>query len=218
LILDGELFITGRHKEILFVNGQNYYPHDLERIAEAFAGLELGKVVMAAARPASGDTELLLAFVLHRGDMGDFVPLARMLARTLSEQAGLQLDAIVPVRRIPKTTSGKVQRHLLEQDYLGGVFAAELAELERLGGVPDAAAAADGIIESQLRTICESELEGRRIDVDESLFDLGASSIKLIAIHERIERLWPGLVEVTDIFEHPSIGALSAFIQAKVSA
>ncbi len=34
LMHDGELFVTGRLKEILFVNGQNYYPHDLEHIAE----------------------------------------------------------------------------------------------------------------------------------------------------------------------------------------
>ena len=34
----GELYITGRHKEILFVNGQNYYPHDLEAVALAVPG------------------------------------------------------------------------------------------------------------------------------------------------------------------------------------
>jgi acyl-CoA synthetase (AMP-forming)/AMP-acid ligase II len=218
LIHEGDLYITGRHKEILFVNGQNYYPHDLERIAEAVPGLELGKVVVAGARPRGSETELLLVFVLHRGEISEFVPLARQVARVLGEQAGLELDAVVPVRRIPKTTSGKVQRHLLEQEYLAGAFDAELAELERLGGAAGHAGLAGGAIEQQLRTICETELEGRSIDVDESLFDLGASSLKLIAIHERIERLWPGLVEVTDIFEHPSIGALSAFIESKAAA
>jgi len=73
-------------------------------------------------------------------------------------------------------------------------------------------------IEQQLRSICESELDGRSIDVEESLFDIGASSLKLIAIHERIERLYPGLVDVTDIFEHPSVRALSAFIESKAAA
>jgi fengycin family lipopeptide synthetase D len=53
--------------------------------------------------------------------------------------------------------------------------------------------------------------------VDESLFDIGASSIKLIAIHERIERLWPGLVDVTDIFDHPTIAALAGFIEDKLA-
>ena len=218
LIHAGELYITGRHKEILFVNGQNYYPHDLERMTEAVPGLELGKVVVAGVRPPGSETELLLVFVLHRGEMSEFLPLARQLARVLGEQAGIEVDAVVPVRRIPKTTSGKVQRHLLEQEYLAGAFDAELSELERLGGTRSHAGQPSGAVERQLRDICETELDGRSIEVDESLFDLGASSLKLIAIHERIERLWPGVVEVTDIFEHPSISALSAFIAAKSAA
>lgn len=218
LIHAGELYITGRHKEILFVNGQNYYPHDLERMTEAVPGLELGKVVVAGVRPPGSETELLLVFVLHRGELSEFLPLSRQLARVLGEQAGIELDAVVPVRRIPKTTSGKVQRHLLEQEYLAGAFDAELSELERLGGTRSHAGQPSGAVERQLRDICETELDGRSIEVDESLFDLGASSLKLIAIHERIERLWPGVVEVTDIFEHPSISALSAFIAAKSAA
>jgi acyl-CoA synthetase (AMP-forming)/AMP-acid ligase II len=217
LIHDGELFVTGRFKEILFVNGQNYYPHDLEQIAEAVPGLEAGKIVIAGARPPGRDSELLLAFVLHRGELHELLPLARQLVRAISEQAGLELDAVVPVRRIPKTTSGKVQRHLLEQEYLAGAFDAELAELERLGGTRPTALQLGGQVERQLLGVCESELDGRHLDPDESLFDLGASSLKLISIHERIERLWPGVVEMTDIFEHPNIRALSAFIEGRIA-
>jgi len=150
--------------------------------------------------------------------MGEFLPLAREVVRRIGTQTGLEVDAIVPVQRIPKTTSGKVQRHLLEADYLSGAFATELAELERLGGARGVADSQGDAIEQQLRGICESELDGRSIDVEESLFDIGASSLKLIAIHERIERLYPGLVDVTDIFEHPSVRALSAFIESKAAA
>ena len=154
--------------------------------------------------------------MLHRGDLRQLLPLARQLVRSLSEQAGLELDAVVPVHRIPKTTSGKVQRHLLAQDYLAGVFDAELAELERLGGARPAKQL-DGKVEQQLLSLCETELDGRHLDPDESLFDLGASSLKLLSIHEQIERLWPGAVEMTDIFEHPNIRALSAFIEARIA-
>jgi acyl-CoA synthetase (AMP-forming)/AMP-acid ligase II/acyl carrier protein len=218
LLLDGDLFIAGRHKEILFINGQNYYPHDLERLAESTPGLELGKLVVAGVRPPGADGERLLAFVLHRGELGEFLPLARELVGILSAKAGLELDAVVPVRRIPKTTSGKIQRHLLEQEYQDGRFEAELAELERLGGTRPPEAPLNGVIERQLQSLCETELGGRRIDPEDSLFDLGASSLKLISIHERIEQLWPGAVEMTDIFEYPNIRALSGFIESKIVA
>ena len=218
LIHQGELYITGRHKEILFVNGQNYYPHDLERIAEEVPGLELGKVVVAGVRPIGAQADELLVFVLHRADMAGFLPLARQVAARIGEHAGVEVSAVVPVRRIPKTTSGKFQRHLLEQEYLDGAFSAELAELARLRAQQPAAHLDGGELTQQLRAICEQELDGRSIDVDESLFDIGASSLKLIAIHERIERLWPGLVDVTDIFDHPSIAALARFIEQKLAA
>jgi len=211
------LYITGRHKEILFVNGQNYYPHDLERMLEDIPGLELGKVAVAGVRPAGAQADELLAFVLHRGEMAQFVPLERELVRRIAQSAGIEISA-VPVRRIPKTTSGKIQRHALEQEYLQGAFAAELAQLTALRHQESAPVAKGNEIEQRLRDICEQELDGRNIDRDESLFDIGASSIKLLAIHQRLERLWPGLVDVTDIFDHPSIAALARFIEQKLAS
>jgi acyl-CoA synthetase (AMP-forming)/AMP-acid ligase II len=217
LIHDGELYITGRHKEILFVNGQNYYPHDLERIAEQVPGLELGKVMVAGVRPVGAQADELVVFVLHRAEIGDFVSIARQVAASIGEHAGLEVSAVVPVKRIPKTTSGKFQRHLLEQEYLAGAFDAPLAELAQLRAALPAARTDGSAITQQLRAICEQELDGRSIDIDESLFDIGASSLKLIAIHEHIERAWPGVVEITDIFDHPSIGALATFIEGKLA-
>ncbi len=218
LVHQGELYITGRDKEILFVNGQNYYPHDLERVAETVPGLELGKVAVAGVRPVGAQADELVVFVLHRADMAEFLPLARRVAARIAEHTGLEVGAMVPVRRIPKTTSGKFQRHLLEQEYLDGAFSAELAELARLRAQEPAARVDGSAITQQLRAICEQELDGRSIDPDDSLFDIGASSLKLIAIHERIDRAWPGLVDVTDIFDHSSIAALASFIEQKLGA
>lgn len=60
------LYVTGRAKEIIFVNGQNYYPHDLEDIAiRAGEELELGKVVVSGVRRAGAATDELVVFVLH---------------------------------------------------------------------------------------------------------------------------------------------------------
>ncbi len=215
-VIDHEdLFITGRFKEILFVNGQNYYPHDLERMLETVPGLELGKVVVAGARAAGAEADELVVFVLHRGEIAAFAPLAREVARRIAEGAGLEVSAVVPVKRIPKTTSGKIQRHALEQEYLDGAFAADLAELRQMLTREGPGEAQGNTTEELLRDICEQELDGRNIDREDSLFDIGASSIKLLAIHQRLEAAWPGLVDVTDIFDHPSIAALAAFIDQK---
>jgi aryl carrier-like protein len=210
---DGELYITGRHKEILFVNGQNYYPHDLEAVALQAPGIELGKIVVSGVRPPGADSDHLVVFILHRGELAEFLALSTRVAHHIAEHAGLEVNAVVPVRRIPKTTSGKVQRHLLEEEYLDGTYAAELAQLHALAARQGVAAGSG--IEAQLQEICDAALEGRRIGPHDSLFDVGVSSLKLMGIQERVDERWPGLVDVTDIFDHPSIAELARLIEAR---
>jgi acyl-CoA synthetase (AMP-forming)/AMP-acid ligase II len=214
----GELYITGRHKEILFVNGQNYYPHDLESLTFDLPGIELGKIVVAGVRAPTADTDALIAFVLHRGTAEEFAPIAHAVARRIGEHAGLEVTAVVPVRRIPKTTSGKIQRHLLEQEYLAGAYAAELAALHALEAAHAGTDAPHTAIERALQEICEAALDGRHVELHENLFDLGASSLKLVGIHEQIDRRWPGTVEVTDIFDHPTIAEMARYIERRAAA
>jgi len=218
VVHDGGLYITGRSKEIIFVNGQNYYPHDLENLAQRVPGLELGKVVAAGVRKPNAELEELVVFVLHRQGMEEFLPTAIAVARLINEHTGLEVAQVIPVKRIPKTTSGKVQRHLLEAAYLGGEYDADLEALrglrERQGG---AAAVTGSELEARLQSICENALPGKRIDVTDNLFELGASSLKLIEIHETIDRDFPGLIDLTEIFDFPTISELARHIETKLA-
>jgi acyl-CoA synthetase (AMP-forming)/AMP-acid ligase II/aryl carrier-like protein len=216
-IHDGELYVTGRHKEILFVNGQNYYPHDLESLTLDIPGVELGKIVVSGVRPADAESDQLVVFVLHRGELADFLPIAHGVARRLGEHAGLEVTAVVPVKRIPKTTSGKVQRHLLEEEYLAGSNDAELSALRLLAAQHGAVLDGSNPLIAQLQALCATALDGRHIDTSESLFDAGVSSLKLMTLHERIEERWPGVLDVTDIFDNPSIAELAHFLSERLA-
>jgi acyl-CoA synthetase (AMP-forming)/AMP-acid ligase II len=216
----GKLYITGRAKEIIFVNGQNYYPHDIESIAIRADGLELGKVVAAGVRAKGASTDDLILFVLHRMDMKEFLPLATQVTRLVNEHTGLEVAHVVPVKRVPKTTSGKIQRHLLEEDYVNGVYDAELKELRQLRAQLEAAGgkkATSGEIESTIKGICDTALE-RNVGVNDNLFEIGASSLKLIEIHEQIDRIYPGLVDLTELFDFPTISELSRHLEGKLAA
>jgi acyl-CoA synthetase (AMP-forming)/AMP-acid ligase II/acyl carrier protein len=218
LIDAGELVITGRAKEIIFVNGQNYYPYDIEAIAEGIESLELGKVAAAGCRPAGAETDELTIFVLHRGSMEEFLPVASEVTRRINEHAGLEVAQVVPVRRIPKTTSGKVQRVALENAFMAGEFAAELAELARLREAAHVHThEATGTVEQRIKAIVDDALAGRRVEVDDNLFEIGASSLTLIQIHERIDREFPGLVDLTEIFDFPTVAELASHIEAKLA-
>jgi acyl-CoA synthetase (AMP-forming)/AMP-acid ligase II/aryl carrier-like protein len=214
---EGSLYIAGRSKEIIFVNGQNYYPYDLENIAQRAPGLDLNKVVAAGvARPGSQGEELVV-FVLHRGSMQEFLPTAAAVSRLINEHTGLEVASVIPTKRIPKTTSGKVQRHLLETAYVDGEFDADLKELKTLRESQAGAAVVSGTeLESRLQSICETALPGKRIDVHDNLFDIGASSLKLIEIHENVDREFPGLIDLTELFDHPTIAELAKHLESKL--
>ena len=219
VVHDGDLYVSGRAKEIIFVNGQNYYPHDLESIAHRIEGLELGKVVAAGVRRPGQEVEELVLFVLHRGAVEELAPVAAAVTRLINEQAGLEVAEVVPVKRIPKTTSGKIQRHLLEESFIDGEFDAALAELAALREArrgPESAARS--AIEEKLKTICDSALGGKRVDPNDNLFELGASSLKLIEIHERIDQEYPGKIDLTELFDFPTIAELARHLENKLAA
>jgi acyl-CoA synthetase (AMP-forming)/AMP-acid ligase II/acyl carrier protein len=218
VVIDGDLFITGRAKEVIFVNGQNYYPHDLEAIAQRAHDLELGKVVAAGCRPAGAESDELTFFILHRGSLAEFLPLAAEVTRLVNEHAGLEVAHVVPVKRIPKTTSGKIQRVQLERAFVAGEFAAELAELSRLREAKHTHGAAGQGVQARIKEICDAALPGKRVELDDNLFEIGASSLTLIQIHEEIDKLYPGLVDLTELFDFPTVAELAKHLESKLAA
>jgi acyl carrier protein len=219
LLHEGELYVTGRSKEIIFVNGQNYYPHDLEAVLQVEPGLELGKVVAAGARTPSSPTDELVLFVLHRSDIADFVPLATKAMHIINEHAGVEVARVVPVKRIPKTTSGKLQRNALAKAFEDGEFAVELAEFDAAwAALHGHGRAAEGRVEAQLKAIVDDALPGKHVDIDDNLFEVGASSLTLIQIHEKIDEAYPGAVDLTELFDYPTISLLAKRLEEKLAA
>ncbi|MES1929849.1 AMP-dependent synthetase and ligase [Salinisphaera dokdonensis CL-ES53] len=216
---DGELLITGRAKEILFVNGQNHYPQDLEALAQTLDGIEPNKVAAAGVRAPGAQADELVFFVIYRGRLADFVPLARSLTAHINQRAGLVVAHVLPVRQIPRTTSGKPRRAQLARDYAQGAFAAIASELAALMAAP-APPEADGATDlaRQLKTICDEVVPKRNIGLDDDLFESGLSSLELAQIHEGIEEHWPDRLDMTDLFEYPTINALAAYLQGETVA
>ncbi len=214
---DGELFITGREKDVLFVNGQNFYAHDLEAVALQSGRLQLGKVAVGSYRDEGSDTDKVLVFVLHRGDLGDFVTLARDVTGYINEHTGAEVSEVVPVSRMLKTTSGKLQRFALVQAYLAGEFDEDRAMLQQLAASVERDEPVTNI-ERRLRDICDQALGDIRLGRHDNFFETGASSLKLIEIHEQIENAFPGRVELMDLFDFPTLAELAEFLEQRVSA
>lgn len=213
VVVDGDLIVTGRVKDIIIVNGQNYYPHDLEEIVAGIDGFDLGKVVVCGVRPADSSVEQLIVFLLYRQDMSSFVPLVAEVRKRIGSHAGLEVEHVLPVTRIPKTTSGKVQRSLLAAAYLDGEFAATLKELAALlGDTSDTRNETDPLV-AELLAACHEFVRDRKIGADDNLFETGVSSLTLTEIMLAIDQKYPGKVDIADLFDHPTIRKLAAFMR-----
>ena len=206
----GELVITGRRKDLIIVNGQNYYPHDIEEIVAGLDGLDLGKVVVAGATLAAAQTEELLVFVLHRQGVDAFRPLAEQVARAVGEHVGLAVDHVIPVSRIPKTTSGKLQRAQLLRDYQDGAFAAVLDKL-----APAAATPSTDVVPllAELMTLASKFSQGLKIGPDDNLFEVGLSSLMLTEIVLAIDERYPGKVDISDLFDVPTLREVAGVLR-----
>ena len=161
----------------------------------------------------------LLVFVVHKGELAPLAPVAAKLIAALNAQLGLDVTRVVPLLRLPKTTSGKVQRVSLEQAYVAGEFAAQMAELAQLREAAHPHADdPTGSLERRIKVIVDEALPGKRVEVTDNLFEIGASSLTLIQIHEQIDREFPGQIDLTELFDFPTVRELAAHLQSKLAA
>ncbi len=121
---EGELFVTGRLKDVVIVRGRNHYPHDLERTAQAaHEAVELGA---AFSIDVDGHEELVLVHQLRRESRNaDHNQVLQAIRAATVEEHEIDPYAIVLIRpaSLPMTSSGKVQRQRCREQYLNGELA-----------------------------------------------------------------------------------------------
>ena len=130
---DGQLYITGRREDLIIVRGMNRYPQDIEATARmSHPLLEIGYGA-AFAVDDHGSQKLILVQEVKRNGKMDFKLVLDAIRMAVLDEHDLALDTIVLVRSgtIPKTSSGKVQRHVCRETFLSG----ELKHLAEYSGL-----------------------------------------------------------------------------------
>jgi len=121
---DGELFVTGRLKDLIIVRGRNHYPQDIEHAVEDACGLVRAGSIAAFAVDVEGRERVVVVAELERGrrDPAEIASAFEAIRRRLATEHELAVEAIVLVRpnSVPKTSSGKIQRHACKRQFLEG--------------------------------------------------------------------------------------------------
>ncbi len=124
---EGELFLTGRAKEILLVRGRNYAPADLELAVAELPDVRRGCVAAASHLPPGRETEAVVLFVEHKRSVSParLEELRSRARAAVLARVGLAVDRveILPPGTLPRTSSGKIRRSEAMKSYLAGTLA-----------------------------------------------------------------------------------------------
>src|SRR5438105_6165191 len=122
-LVEGEVYVSGRLKDILIVNGRNYYPQRIEWAVEELPGVRRGSTVVFS-RPGKASEEVVVAVETRDRDPDK---LRAAIVAKISEDLQLAVAdvALVPPGSIPKTSSGKLQRRKTRELYLRGTLRRE---------------------------------------------------------------------------------------------
>jgi acyl-CoA synthetase (AMP-forming)/AMP-acid ligase II len=117
---DGELFVTGRIKDLIILHGVNVYPQDIEKTVEGSHPYLLPNAGAAFTVESQGRERLVVVQEIERRRKGDMSEVFDAIRRAVSREHELSVEAIVLVQAgsIPKTSSGKIQRHACRAGYL----------------------------------------------------------------------------------------------------
>jgi len=117
-LVGGDVFVSGRIKDILIVNGRNYHPQRIEWLVDEIPGVRRGSAVVFT-RPGAASEEIVVAAESRRQD---FAALKAEIVSRVSEEFQLAVSdvTLVPPGTLPKTSSGKLQRRKTREQYLKG--------------------------------------------------------------------------------------------------
>lgn len=181
---DGELYVCGRHKDMIIVRGENHYPQDVETVVErASPHVRPGCVAAFEADIDGRPGVVVIAGIGHRRSRPD----GRALVAAILSQLGLDIDCIafVSARSVPKTSSGKLMRHACRQMWQAGEFAL-LGEFRRERH-DEPGLAADGAALSPLELI--RRRYSLRGDENFSLIEAGIDSLDLVTLLHEVREM-----------------------------
>jgi 8-amino-7-oxononanoate synthase len=219
---DGQLFVTGRLKDLIILGGRNYYPQDLELAAErSHPSLRPGHAA-AFALDSNGRERLAIALEVtrhHRENENEIVIAA--VRRALADREGVLPDVVVLVRQngIPRTSSGKVQRRatraMLLEDTLE-ILARSDETLDDVSLLLADDADANASVESWLcRWVAdELQIDVQSVDATASVREYGLDSVTAVRLVTELEQVLGHRVDVSLLWREPSIRSLSKALEA----
>ncbi|PSB08743.1 polyketide synthase [Pleurocapsa sp. CCALA 161] len=211
----GQLTITGRHKEVIIINGVNYYSHEIESVVEAIAGVIISYTA-ACGVIDSNQQEQIAVFFHTDYQANELRALVKRIRRSVFTQIGVTPTYIIPLppETIPKTAIGKIMRSQLSQRFAAGEFEGVIAQVEELfnqRSLSQQELPSNGI-EQRLVEVWQEVLQLNKVGVKDNFFELGGNSLLLMQV---LSKLTPEYeLSAVLLFQYPTIAALANYLHS----
>lgn len=220
-LLDGNLFVTGRAKDIIFVNGVNYYSHDIEAVAEAVSGVGFGRAIAIGMRNKINSEDDIILFIKVKDDnLEKFAALKALVKEAVSKKIGVVVRHCVPVGAIPRTTSGKPQRFRLSDAFNNNEYDDILEKIEQIEKkrVSDLIAPVT-LTEKRIAKIWSEVLniDISTINSSSGFLELGGDSLNAIESITRIQNELGLPATITVLFENSRLNAFAEHLDHAVA-
>ncbi len=224
---DGQLFVTGRLKDVIIIRGRNYYPEDIEHAVErAHPAFRVGFCAAFAVDAGNRDRLVVVQEIEPRQRNLDAEEAFGAIRRVVAVEFDLELHAIVLAKAgdIPKTSSGKTRRSASRQRYLDGQMKivaawqakhdAEIHAVATATTVPRTVAAPE--IEAWLaqRVAARLHLPLEQVSVGTPFLEFGMGSVDAVEIAAELEQWMGHRMSPTAIYNYPNIAALAEWLAA----
>ena len=219
-ISKGELYITGREKEVLIINGANLHCHEIEQTVEALPDCVAQTFTAACSvrTPESQSDELAIFFVPHTHTANNSSEAAKTIRTKVAEAFGVRVSFLISVEQheIPKTEIGKIQRLKLKKQFEQGQFSKRTLQTNQSTGSRTSDTKSPKTVGNerklrrQITKIWEDALN-TSVGPHETFFELGGHSLLIPQIQEQLEQLLEKTIRVTELFNLPTVADLARY-------
>jgi len=224
---DGQLFVTGRLKDLIIVRGRNYYPEDIEQtVQQAFDGLRVGHCAAFSVEVEERENLVIVQEIEPRRRDLDTEAAIQGIRYAVAEKYDLEVHAIILAKAgiIPTTTSGKTRRSACRDRYLDeklDVIAQWTADPDDEGGgigSPGGDTVCGSVTARQIEAWLIERIATRlktprsRIRVTTPFLEFGIGSLDAVQIAADLEHWLGRQLSPTAVYNHPNIEDLARWL------
>ena len=227
-MIDGDLYVTGRLKDLIIVRGLNYYPQDIELTASISHPLLRCEIAAAFSVDFAGEESLVVVHEVDRHAAKNFLKeIAAAIRTAIMRDHEVLVHTIVLVRKgqLPKTSSGKIQRHLCRRLFVKDELEALVmdgptsGDSEKSKSLPDLinfdSASRREFLEKYLVEVFQSmfKMDVTALEGNFDLSEIGFDSLMAVDFRHRVKRQLGADIPYSVLFENFTIQQLAKEIE-----